>query len=276
MFVGSLFLLFLLYLFSQHQSSHSLQYESCCDDNFNNKTKISCPMNFVLKLRSVYFYSGNGCSKNVLCKRRMSKQYLLCNNLRHCTISIKCVQMNNDQCLNKRSEHVIVDYDCLLYEPEPPLIALNRVLTIKERNLTTFLKPARALVSLSASATMGHLLNTTTTIDEYDNEKTWNDYIKKNYLKAKPKNSVVLIDDQLPHNQRTLLSDVIWIVVILIAFAFVLIVFMLVGVLLYKKILLLNKNNRRHHYYNDSTSFPANENTYDNLKANQNGCATDV
>ncbi|CAF1279108.1 unnamed protein product [Didymodactylos carnosus] len=286
-------LTFAIFLFFLFQQIFCLTYESCCSSDdiyFTNKTisttTLSCSKNYILKLRSVNYYYGNGCSRSN-CKRRSTKYYLMCNNLKTCKISIKCVYMDNYLCPelkllpNTRAEHIIVDYDCISTELESPLIAFNRF--IKEQNLTTnYYKPIR-------SPFLDELNNTSTTttiptinnqqIDIY-NEKVWNDYILKNYLTKQ--RSTILIDKQQQQQQqhRSLVTDVLLIVIILIVFAFVLIICMLIGLLLYKKILLLNNKKKclllKHQYQ----SFSPGENMYDNLngtmKVDMNGTTTDV
>jgi len=78
--------------------------------------------------------------------------------------------------------------------------------------------------------------------------------------------------------QRSLLNEVFWTVVILIIFAFVLIVLMIVGLLLYKRISLINKKKFLidHHkeQHEKHEPFPGDD-AYDNLKTSAHGSTTD-
>ncbi|CAF1664425.1 unnamed protein product, partial [Didymodactylos carnosus] len=146
-------IIFIVFIFL-FQQIFCLTYESCCssDDIYSRNTTItttlSCLKNDVLKLHSVNHYYGNGCSRSN-CKRRSIKYYLMCNNLKMCKISIKCVYMDDQFCPglklkpNTLAEHISIDYDCISTEIEPPLIALNRHMTENSIALNYY-KPVRS------------------------------------------------------------------------------------------------------------------------------------
>ncbi|CAF1483161.1 unnamed protein product [Rotaria sordida] len=72
---------FVLILFIRILPIWSYQLKTCCSTEkmttTNTTRPLSCPLNFVIKLRSVIFYMGNGCALSS-CQRRLNKHYLLC------------------------------------------------------------------------------------------------------------------------------------------------------------------------------------------------------
>ncbi|CAF4933768.1 unnamed protein product [Rotaria sp. Silwood1] len=59
--------------------SWTYKFETCCsNEKITNTTAsirlLSCPLNFVIKLRTVIFYTGNGCAPSA-CQRRLNKHY---------------------------------------------------------------------------------------------------------------------------------------------------------------------------------------------------------
>ena len=135
MITNRVIILFFFLIFIHILPTWTYKFETCCSNEKTTNTTsyrlLSCPLNFVIKLRTVIFYTGNGCAPSA-CQQRLNKHYLPCNNHRTCSISIKCIHMDSSTCswLTKDitySQHLIVDYDCILYEPEPPLVALSRL-----------------------------------------------------------------------------------------------------------------------------------------------------
>ena len=270
--------------------SWNYKFETCCsDEQITNTTAsirlLSCPLNFVIKLRTAIFYTGNGCAHST-CQRRLNKHYLACNNHRTCSISIKCIHMDSSTCPGLKedvthAQHLIVDYDCILYEPEPPLVALNRhekqankSKTYDENNQEIVLFSAKINIESPAdilNESTGHLP------DLKDDERAWKDFILKQYLNGKrpPLNGNEL--SPIIIQQRSLLSDILRTVVILIVFTFVLLVLILLGHFLYKRLTLIRRRNlfgHRKEQQQKHEPFPGDE-AYDNLKASTAGSTTD-
>ena len=273
--------------------SWNYKFETCCsDEQITNTTAsirlLSCPLNFVIKLRTAIFYTGNGCAHSP-CQRRLNKHYLACNNHRTCSISIKCIHMDSSTCPGLKedithAQHLIVDYDCILYEPEPPLIALNRhekqanrSKTRDENNQDIVLFSAKINIESPADIlndSTGHLP------DLKDDERAWKEFILKQYLHGKrppltgnEMNPIVIQQQQ----QRSLLSDILRTVVILIVFTVVLLVLILLGHFLYKRLALIRRRNlfgHRKEQQQKHEPFPGDE-AYDNLKASAAGSTTD-
>ncbi|CAF0756532.1 unnamed protein product [Adineta steineri] len=288
------FLIFILIL-----PSWTYKFETCCsNDKTTNTTSttrlLSCPLNFVIKLRTVIFYTGNGCAPST-CQRRLNKHYLACNNHRTCSISIKCIHMDSSTCswLNKdvtHAQHLIVDYDCILYEPEASSIALNRIDNNNKINKTNGNDNNQNIVLFSAKINIESppdILNDSSAslYDLTDDERAWKEFILKQYLSGKRPQLSDLEKPIIIQQQRTLYSDILRTVIILIVFTFILIVLMLIGLFLYKRMTLLNKRRFFDHHHKDQQQkhepFPGDE-AYDNLKASaadsitDSGAATDV
>ena len=266
------------------------KFESCCaDEKASNGTSastrlLSCPLNFVIKLRTAIFYAGNGCAQSA-CQRRLNKHYLACNNHRTCSISIKCIRMDSSTCpwLIKdltHAEHLVVDYDCVLYEPEPPLVALNR-----EQNQTSTMKTDEGKSVVLFSAKINIDSPTDSSNDSLvlppnlsEDERAWKEFILKEYLHGK--RPLLTAKDDKPiiiQQTRSLFSDILRTVVILIVFTCVLVLLILIGFFLYKRMKLLHKRNLFGHHKEHQSKlqpFPADE-AYDNLKTSAAGSTTD-
>ncbi len=270
------------------------KFETCCsNDTIKNTTTntrlLSCPLNFVIKLRSVIFYTGNGCAPSA-CHRRLNKHYLVCNNHRTCSISIKCIHMDSSTCpwLIKditHAQHLIVDYDCMLYEPEPPLVALNR---LNNNNNNKMNKPKHEdnqnIVLFSAKINIESppdLINDSlpTLSDLTDDERAWKEFILKQYLHGKRPPLTNIEKPIIIQQQRSLISDILRTVIILIVFTFILIVLMLIGLFLYKHVTLFNRrrffgHQKEQQQQKKHEPFPGDE-AYDNLKTSAAGSTTD-
>jgi hypothetical protein len=267
------------------------KFETCCfDEKTSNATTsgsirlLSCPVNFVLKLRTVIFYAGNGCAQSA-CQRRLNKHYLACNNHRTCSISIKCIHMDSSICPSlmkdvTHAQHLIVDYDCISYEPEPPLVALARLQTTSKKNTT---EDQQGIVLFSAKINIdspGDGINDSVTIPNNlsDDERAWKDFILKQYLHGK--RPLLTNNDNKPiiiQQERSLFSDILRTLIILIVFTCVLLALLIIGHFLYKRMKLLHKRNIFGHHkehQHKHAPFPADE-AYDNLKASAAGSTTD-
>ncbi len=264
------------------------KFETCCSNEKTINTTasirlLSCPLNFVIKLRTVIFYTGNGCAPSA-CQRRLNKHYLSCNNHRTCSISIKCIHMDSTTCswLTKDiayAQHLIIDYDCILYEPEPPLVALsrlnnNKIYKTKEddkQNIVLF----SAKINIESPP---DIINDSmpTLSDITDDERAWKEFILKQYLNGKRPPLTNVEKPIIIQQQRSLFSDILRTVIILIVFTFILIVLMLIGLCLYKHITLLNKRKFFGHHKEQQKHepFPGDE-AYDNLKTSAAGSTTD-
>ena len=270
--------------------SWTYKFETCCfDEKTSNASTaslrlLSCPLNFVIKLRTVIFYAGNGCAQSP-CQRRLNKHYLACNNHRTCSISIKCIHMDSSSCpqLTKdltHAEHLTVDYDCILFEPEPPLVALNR-LQAKVNQSTS--KDQQEIVLFSAKINIdspGDTLNESFTVSPplNDDERAWKEFILKQYLHGKRPSLADNTDAPIIIQQpRSLISDILRTIIILVVFTFVLLVLILLGLFLYKRLKVLNKRNgfaHRKELQKKLEPFPADE-AYDNLKTSAAGSTSD-
>jgi hypothetical protein len=177
------------------------------------------------------------------------------------------------------AQHLIVDYDCILYEPEPPLIALSRLNNNKmdktkeddDQNIVLF----SAKINIESppdiiNDSMPRLSDIT------DDERAWKEFILKQYLNGKRPPFTNIEKPIIIHQQRSLFSDIIRTVIILIVFTFILIVLMLFGLFLYKRITLLNKRKFFGHHKEQKKHepFPGDE-AYDNLKTSGAGSTTD-
>lgn len=253
---------FLILFFILITPSYNYQFENCC---LNEKTKhnttrlLSCPLNFVIKLRSVIFYTGNGCARSS-CQKRFNKHYLPCNNHRTCSISIQCIHMDSSICpwltkTNGYSQHLTVDYDCIL---------LNNRTIKKEENDNVVLFSAK--VNIESPNDFYNDFNITD-----DDEAEWKEYFIKKYLQ---KDKTIIIEQK-----RSLFSDIIRTIVILLIFAVILIFLMLISLFIYKHIRSMKK--RKLYELEKHQPFPSDD-AYDNLKttnietASDSGTATDV
>lgn len=252
----------LLLLLLLHLSS-SYQFESCCS-NENTTRLLSCPLNFVIKLRSANFYTGNGCAIST-CQKRFNKHYLSCNHHRTCSISIECIHMDLEGCssLNSQtnySQYLIVDYDCIVNQP------VFDEEKKKKKNIVLF----SAKVNIESPP---EIFNETSFLEE---EHQWRDYFLKKYF---PEQTIETEKSILLSPSRSLFSDILRTVIILIIFASILIIFMVISLVIYKRIRL---NQKRKFYEQEKhRPFPADD-AYDNLKgtnletASDSGTTTDV
>lgn len=285
--VFSLFsLLFLL------QSTWSYKFETCCSNEKTTNTTastrlLSCPLNFVIKLRSVIFYAGNACAPSA-CQRRLNKHYLACNNHRTCSISIKCIHMDSSTCswLSKditHAQHLIVDYDCVLYESEPTLTPLTRLKTSHSKKIEqTNKEDEQNIVLFSAKINIESppdLINDSlpSLADLTEDERAWKEFILKQYLHGKRPPLTNMDKPIIIQQQRSLLSDILRTVIILIVFTLILIVLMLIGLFLYKHLTSIHKRKffgHRKDQQQKHAPFP-NDEAYDNLKTSAAGSTTD-
>jgi preprotein translocase subunit SecG len=265
--------------------SWNYKFETCCADEKTTNTTaslrlLSCPLNFIIKLRTVIFYTGSGCARSA-CQRRLNKHYLACNNHRTCSISIRCIHMDSSTCswLAKdtiHSQYLIVDYDCILYEPEPPLIALNR---LNNNNNKSRGNDNKNIVLFSAKINIESppdIANDSISAIT-DDERGWKEFILKQYLNGKRPPLNFNEKPIIIHQQRSLFSDVLRTVIILIVFTFILIVLMLIGLFIYKRITNYHKRKFFGHHKEQQQKhepFPGDE-AYDNLKTSAAGSTTD-
>lgn len=264
--IPSLFSNILLLLLLLHSSS-SYQFESCCS-NENSTRLLSCPLNFVIKLRSANFYTGHGCAIST-CQKRFNKHYLPCNDHRTCSISIECILMDLSGCpwmneMNNYSQYLIVEYDCIVNQPEIPL--LDQKKQKKKENIVLF----SAKVNIESPP---EIFNETSFLEE---ENDWRDYFLKKYF---PDQTIENEKNILISPSRSLFSDILRTVIILIIFASILIIFMIISLVIYKRIRL---NQKRKFYEQEKHQpFPGDD-AYDNLKgtnmetASDSGTTTDV
>ncbi len=263
---------FFIFFFIHILPSWNYEFESCClnEKITNNTTRLlSCPLNFVIKLRSVIFYTGNGCAPSA-CQKRLNKHYLPCNNHRTCSVSIQCIIMDSSTCswltkVNSHSQYLIVDYDCILYKPELSLTDNNIKKEQNNENVVLF----SAKVNIESPP---DLFNDSILIDD---EHVWKEYFFKKYFHGKQFNG----DKTIIIQQRSLFSDIIRTVIILLIFAFILILLMIIALVLYKRITLAKR--RKLYEQEKHQPFPADD-AYDNLKAtaiesaSESGTTTDV
>jgi hypothetical protein len=177
------------------------------------------------------------------------------------------------------AQHLIIDYDCILYEPEPPLVALsrlnnNKIYKTKEddkQNIVLF----SAKINIESPP---DIINDSmpTLSDITDDERAWKEFILKQYLNGKRPPLTNVEKPIIIQQQRSLFSDILRTVIILIVFTFILIVLMLIGLCLYKHITLLNKRKFFGHHKEQQKHepFPGDE-AYDNLKTSAAGSTTD-
>ena len=257
------FILFLIHILP----SWNYQFESCClnektTTNNNTTRLLLCPLNHIIKLRSVVFYTGNGCTRSA-CQKRLNKYYLPCNNRHTCSISIQCIPMDLSACpwLKQKkgySQYLIIDYNCINE------ITFNNNKTNKN------------VVLFSAKVNIESPLDSYNNSILTDNEQEWKEYFLKKYLHHQQFNGEKTI---IIHQQRSLLSDIIRTVIILIVFALILILLILIGRFLYKRITLMKRE--KSHKQSKHQPFPTDE-AYDNLKgarmetASDTGTTTDV
>ncbi|CAF2715388.1 unnamed protein product [Rotaria sp. Silwood2] len=265
---------FFIFIFIHISPSWNYEFESCCSNekttNNNTTRLLTCPLNFVIKLRSATFYTGNGCSRSE-CQKRLNKYYLSCNNHRTCSISIQCILMDSSICSWLKqtqiySQHLIIDYDCILYKYESSLINQTK----KEQNDNIVLFSAK----INIESPLDSIENDSILIE---NENEWKEYFLKKYFHSKQLNDNKTI---IIHQQRSLFNDILRTIIILIIFTFILIVFMIITLAIYKHIT-LKKKKKFYDQDNKHRPFPADD-AYDNLKANriesasETGTTTDV
>lgn len=245
--------------------SVAYKFESCCtnEKNIGNTTRLlSCPLNFVIKLRSANFYTGKGCAISA-CQKRFNKHYLPCNYHRTCSISIECILMDASTCpwlskVNSYSQHLIVEYDCVLNQPTE-----SRTMKKEEDEENIVLFSAKVNIESPTEENF----NETNLIEE---EHEWREYFLKKYFPDQTfqENKTIVIEQK-----RSLLSDILRTVIILIIFASILIIFMVISLLIYKRI---RWNQKRKFYEQDKHQpFPGDD-AYDNLKATPIDAASDT
>ncbi|CAF0783247.1 unnamed protein product [Rotaria sp. Silwood1] len=272
--------------------SWTYKFETCCsNEKITNTTAsirlLSCPLNFVIKLRTVIFYTGNGCAPSA-CQRRLNKHYLGCNNHRTCSISINCIRMDSSICPSLMqsttyAQHLIVDYDCILYEPESSLPVVNH-LDFNNNNKINNTKQDdnQNIVVFSAKINVESppdIINDSisTLSDIIDDERAWKEFIVKQYLNGKRPPLTNVEQPIIIQQERSLLSEIVRTVIILIVFTLILIVLMLIGFVLYKRIKFLRKRNffgLHKEQKQKHEPFPTDE-AYDNLKTSAAGSTTD-
>lgn len=290
-------LFYLFFLLILHiLPSWTYKFETCCsNDKTPNSTAnsrvLSCSLNFVIKLRSVIFYTGNGCAPSA-CQRRQNKYHLDCNNHRTCSISIQCIRMDASACaplatnLN-HAQHLVVDYDCVPYEPAPTANSFNQFnndhsdLTKQDDNQNVVIFSAKINIDSPPD-----LINDTLppVPDILDDDRTWKEFIIKQYLDGKQPLFNHMEKPIIIQQERSLFSEIVRTVIILIVFTLVIIVFMIIGYFLQKRVKFLRKQHIFGHHKEQKRKhqpFP-NDEAYDNLKANSatsttdTGAATDV
>ncbi|CAF3090426.1 unnamed protein product [Rotaria socialis] len=276
--------------------SWTYKFETCCaNEKASNTTAsvrlLSCPLNFVIKLRTVIFYTGSGCAPSA-CQRRLNKHYLGCNNHRTCSISIRCIPMDSSSCTSLTTsttyaQHLIVDYDCILHEPELSSNSFNRYNNEKIDN--TRQDNNENVVVFSAKINIESppdLLNETDPIvpDILDDDRAWKEFILKQYLDGK---RLPLINGEKPiiiQQERSLFNEILRTVIILIVFTLIITVLILIGFFLHKRIKFLRKQKFFGHHEKQKQKherFPSDE-AYDNLKTSaaestaESAAATDV
>ncbi|CAF2826508.1 unnamed protein product [Rotaria sp. Silwood2] len=271
--------------------SWTYKFETCCsNEKISNTTAstrlLSCPLNFVIKLRTVIFYTGNGCAPSA-CQRRLNKHYLGCNNHRTCSISINCIRMDSSVCPSliqstTYAQHLIVDYDCILYELEPSLSALNRLDISNNKINNTKQDDNQNIVVFSAKINVESppdmINDSISTLPVMtDDERAWKEFILKQYLNGKRPPLANVEQPIIIQQERSLLSEIVRTVIILIIFTLILIVLMVTGFVLYKRIKFLRKRNFFGHHKEQKQKhepFPTDE-AYDNLKTSAAGSTTD-
>ena len=188
----------LIFSFFLLSSTWAYKFESCCLNEQTNATRLlSCPLNFVIKLRSVHFYTGNGCSPSA-CQKRVNKHYLSCNHHRTCSISIECILMGSSTCpwlskVNSYSQHLIVEYDCIVHQSDGSLI--NQTKDTSKENMVLF----------SAKVNIESPLDNVNDSILLEEENEWKEYFLKKFFPRKQFN-----DDQtvLIEHKRSLFSDI--------------------------------------------------------------------
>lgn len=252
--------IFLLIL-TEFSLTSSYELKSCCSNESSTKKQLlSCPTNFLIKLRSAIFYTGNGCAVSS-CQKRLNKHFLFCNNHRTCSISIDCIPIETSRCASANAnssnltEYLVIDYDCQMSQ--------NEVLSTKS-NENLFLFSAKVNID---SPSDSFIENSTT-----EQEQKWKEYLIKKYLEenGKGKENLIFVDEP-----RSLMNDVFRTILILIVFALTLIFVMLIALWIYKRIKVTRHKHR---------PFPCNfaDDAYDNLKTtpgqsiSDNGTASDV
>ena len=186
------------------------------------------------------------------------------------------------------AQHLTVDYDCILYEPEPSSMPFNH-LTHTNNHLpkkTETTKKGESddqnIVLFSAKINIESppdLINDSlpNSVDLTDEERAWKEFILKQYLNGKRPPLNDLDKPIIIQQQRSLLSDILRTVIILIVFTFILIVLMLIGLFLYKYLTSMHKRKffgHRKDQQQKHAPFPSDE-AYDNLKTSAAGSTAD-
>jgi len=154
---------------------------------------------------------------------------------------------------NIYSQHLIVDYDCILLNNQ----------TKKEQNENVVLFSAKVNIESPPDLFNDSIIN--------NNENQWKEYFFKKYFHGKNLNEekTIIIEEK-----HSLFSDILRTIVILLIFAFILILFMLSSLFIYKCIRLIRK--RKLYNQEKHQPFPIDD-AYDNLKtSSDNGTTTDV
>lgn len=189
------------------------------------------------------------------------------------------------------AQHLTVDYDCILYEPEPSTMALNHLPHTNNHHLKKIettkkvegeKKDDENIVLFSAKINIESppdLINDSlpNLTDLTDDERAWKEFILKQYLSGKRPPLNNLDKPIIIQQQRSLLSDILRTVIILIVFTLILIVLMLIGLFLYKHLTSMHKRKffgHRKDQQHKHAPFPSDE-AYDNLKASAAGSTTD-
>lgn len=273
--IQRLIIYFFIFFFILILPAWNYEFESCCSNEktSNNSTRLlSCPLNFVIQLRSAIFYTGNGCARSS-CQKRLNKYYLSCNNHRTCSISIECILMDSSTCswltnTKSYSQYLSIDYDCILHKSETPSIPIdNQMKKEEDNNIVLFSAKINIESPLDSSETDSTLT---------DDENQWKEYFLKKYFHSKKVNGERPI---VIHQPRSLFNDIIRTIIILIIFTFILIIFMIITLFLYKHITLMKK--RKLYGQDKHRPFPTDD-AYDNIKAariesaSETGTTTDV
>jgi hypothetical protein len=160
--------------------------------------------------------------------------------------------------VNSYSQHLIVEYDCLLHKPEVPLIEQTK----KELYDNIVLFSAKVNIESPPD-----LFNDSMIINDEENE--WKEYFLKKYFPGKKfdEDKTMIIEQK-----RSLFSDILRTVIILIVFASILIILMVISLLIYKRI---RSNQKKRLYVQEKHQpFPGDD-AYDNLKATAMDTASD-
>jgi hypothetical protein len=156
--------------------------------------------------------------------------------------------------INIYSQYLIINYDCIL---------LNNQTKKEQLNENVVLFSAKVNIESPPDLFNDSILN--------KNENEWKEYFFKKYFHEKNLNEekTIIIEEK-----RSLFSDILRTIVILLIFAFILILFMISSLFIYKCIRLIRK--RKLYNLEKHQPFPTDD-AYDNLKTtSDNGTTTDV